>query len=136
MCSVYHIWKHRNEVLHGESVLSPELVVRQIINRVKEISCLFKPTIKDTPLETQRLGSIGIQIKNPLTRRGKWINWQPPDRGKPILNFDASRFKETTIIAGIVRDSNGNFIFAHNKKRKSNSITDAEATALLRSLET
>lgn len=132
---LWEIWKHRCRLkFEGESFDSSTVICANL-HHIQERNALYNPKRNRTVWESNILDTLGIQTKEVHRRKGRWVAWQRPPFTHLNLNIDASVKNQVARVGGVVRDTNGDVVFAFADSLNPGEILAAELEGIFKGIQ-
>ncbi|KAF7837231.1 uncharacterized protein G2W53_005713 [Senna tora] len=114
--TIWHIWKARNNLFFKQKNLVPTLVAKRAIASAAEFHFLTDNKNRSMSQDT------------------RLVRWKPPPEGWLKLNTDGSSSNDLFSVAGVIRDSVGNWIYGFSEFVGRGNSLKAEIWAICRGI--
>lgn len=128
--TIWHIWKHRCNLRFEGGTRDSRAIICETLHHLREANMVSRS--KRTPKRMDRilLEMLGVQIYDPVVRRGRWVAWSKPGSNLYKLNTDGSRKRNAATGGGVLRDSEGEFILGFATRFKHSGCNTPETSNL------
>lgn len=131
----YGIWKERCRSIFEDVQMNASTIITYIQQSIKTVNIGLQNNMQATTLGNIILEHLQLTAKPHRMIRGKWVRWIPPDGNTFKLNVDGSRRTTQTAGGGLLRDQNGNAIFAFSSFYGDQSTIQSELQAIMEGLQ-
>lgn len=128
--SLWEIWKQRCKLRFEGSTRESRAVICATLHHLREANMVSQPKRIPTRMDRILLETLGVQIQEPVFRRGRWVAWIKPGSNVYKLNTDGPRKGNAATRGGVLRDSEGDFILGFTTRFKHSDALRAELDAI------
>ncbi|KAL3620032.1 hypothetical protein CASFOL_034944 [Castilleja foliolosa] len=124
------IWNSRCQAKYDDGSMNDKEIIRKVMSQIHIININLKPTKNQTTWEKIIVEKLGIPVKHPKPRMGRWVHWHKPEINLYKLNVDGAFKNNMGAVGGILRDHYGNFRAAFWGQTNTDNIEQTELRAI------